>query len=91
MGCFKHTWTWKEAPGYNAAFRLYTAWTGEGPDTCTTREVVSSRTVLATLKAGTTSYTETWATATGGGAMCSWIQAFNTSGASGFVRFPDGF
>jgi hypothetical protein len=81
--CSQTDFVWQSAAASGTTFKIYNAWTGEGPSTCT--DVQSEAVAILTPAAGATTAQFFAEIATGGGQACYWITALNAAGESAQV------
>ena len=81
--CSQTDLTWQSGADASTSFRIYQAWTGEGPTTC--GDVENEAAVVLEPKPGARSAQLFNEIAVGGGASCLWITAVNGSGESAQV------
>jgi hypothetical protein len=82
--CSQVDFAWQASAGPGTGFRIYVAATGEGPDaTCLTEQ--ASATVRLGVKPAVRSAQAFDPMAVGGGQICYWITAVNSSGESAQV------
>lgn len=82
MSCSQTDYAWQSTAASGTWFKIYQAWTGEGPATCA--DVQTDETVMLQTQPDATGaqVTNSYWKAVGGGEMCLWIAAVNSAGES---------
>jgi hypothetical protein len=87
--CITARLEWDVAPGTEAVYRIYEAYTGEGPGASC--DPIDAHLLLTTDPGVTSALVGPLEPATGGGDRCLFIAAANTAGESARVTVPGGF